>query len=615
MAGKAAQREKIDWGVLLDEAWGHESQDESRPCLKLLGCENQTESSAVVGRTDVTATASQTRYRDAPSRRESRDLDSSLLLTEFSPCLLSHTSTPRKTDDPKNDTSSVHFKNGHPEFKSNRPGKCIGNCAVLVTKCTLSSAACRSPQYSPENPKHVQQHKCGGSHLHETGCVMSPRDKAGNKTLSTEKVSITDCEKMKLYGNVVPDTPNISSHGQCFHTSMITQTSPSTYMSPLLFPDPTTPSTTLSSPLHTTSHGPTLCSLAGCKDISTATACTTLYDTRGATNAPPPVFEGYGGNRKCKVSNDSLSSDTFIPENPLTVSDSQTSSSGHCVSVNYCNGQRTDATSLDTLYSLTTSSSLSKMNEGGTSLGKCSVKLSNTLTDGLCTPEPRSDSISDSQTSSTSQLHPLSISLSTCTTNCSQTASSLCISTPSTPLTALLTNSNQSTPVETTLLTACSSNHQTSTNSLNVTSTESIFQRSLLLATPTNTVTTPTCSSNQSTPLTESSSCHSMLIATPRMMSSLKTPLLEIPQNYTLSAGRDSTPAMQPGITTGKTARGRRLVLVPYSTEWYVHNTCTCVYTYTMCMYMYMHTTLYMYILCMYMFMYMYITCILLVQD
>ena len=569
MAVAARKRVKIDWGGLLDEAWGEESEEE---CKTRLTGENHPKSLATVAGTEGVASAkAQNVSRAVPLvSGEGEDLEPSFRLSDFSPSLFSRTSTPRKSDSPESDAASVDvrtdsstgdtvpigLKARRPAFTSHRPGTFIGNCAVVVTKCSLPTRY-RDHLYNTKYFRPVHQHNCVNRHFSKFKGRDSNEAKTWLKESMTAKLILTSASsgKRNVRSGLKPgmSLAKVPSCSERVCSSPRSVSSLPSYSSPLLSPGSTTTPLSILSPPHTPHNRDR--AAAGLNDLSTTAASS---DTHAPLTSSPAavVNERCSDDEKFQVPCNSPSVNDFNSENPLMLTPCIRK---HNEAVNCCGEQITRAILCDK------ANSKSETNIGAP---KMSPKTEDASTSGVRSPLQFSSgtTLPDSQISS-SCLYP-SLSLQPITPSSSLTTSANINTTQSTPLSTLASCSNQSTPIST--CTARNSPVMTCNSNQSLTSTDHYTILSSTVPTFTNNtpLNTPTSSSNHSTPSTVSSSYQTNHLATPTTTVCGKLPLLEISLNSIQSTSRDSTPSMQPGIGTGKMAHGRRLVLVPYTPKW-----------------------------------------------
>ena len=253
----AAKRRRVDWGELLDEVWGEETDDDERVIersVQLLECYGNGEHEDVRANWRRLPAVSRPLYESRDDMKTSgvrrrQETEPCLSPSSFSPCLFSHTSTPtRETGShvgvrnrrlelelhasQRNSWSSINFGDYH-----RLP---LRHYTVDVIKCAIP-AGCEISSLAERNST-VIVHTCAQG-LNSNNTCISAKTTCKNQTYEVIdripsraelNIHLAQDTTARAYKSVTANRKSISS---------VIERGP--YSSPLLFSEPCTPALTL----------------------------------------------------------------------------------------------------------------------------------------------------------------------------------------------------------------------------------------------------------------------------------------------------------------------------------------------------------------------------------
>lgn len=230
----ANKRQKVDWGVLLDQAWGDDTTDERQ-------------NSVQPPREDHYVSDGRERKDSQPSNECTSDRDIGSFQFDFSPLLFSQTSTPIRKEAT---TGEIQLESQVAQFSVRFGGRhALRNCSVDVRKCTIPAGYRDSPHLVEPRSNIMLTNKCKSrscGEVHVSVCC-------GKSTpAATQDNTCTACPRTYTC------TCNLATC-QCRGTphpgvGISDKTEGGCYSSPLLFSEPCTPVLTSSHSTSSTNH-------------------------------------------------------------------------------------------------------------------------------------------------------------------------------------------------------------------------------------------------------------------------------------------------------------------------------------------------------------------------
>ena len=179
------------------------------------------------------------------------------------------------------------LKARRPAFTSHRPRTFIGNCAVVVTKCSLPTRY-RDHLYNTKYFRPVHQHNCVNRHFSKFKGRDSNEAKTWLKESMTAKLILTSASsgKRNVRSGLKPgmSLAKVPSCSECVCSSPRSVSSLPSYSSPLLSPGSTTTPLSTLSPPHTPHNRDR--AAAGLNDLSTTAASS---DTHAPLTSSPAL--------------------------------------------------------------------------------------------------------------------------------------------------------------------------------------------------------------------------------------------------------------------------------------------------------------------------------------
>ena len=522
MKEMTSKRRRVDWGGLLDRAWGDDATDQWEDSRRSRGEDPHVTDTINLGRERKDSQPSCEHYSD-------RDIP-----FDFSPLLFSQTSTPIRKE---TNTAEIRLES-HVAQSVSCVCRAMRNCSVDITKCPIP-AGYRNPPHQVESRGNTSNtiltNNCKGESCGKVNACIC----CGKTTPATTQD--TACTCTHTY-DLAPCRCTSAPHsGLCISDK-------GCYNSPLLFSEPCTP-------VHTSSHS---ASSTSHSDRKTKEKCTTYCGI--TTELLQEDRDNLNSSRRPIQCEEPLhSSLDELPESPVYVSSRPSKiSQPNCIS-NSCSGIQVKC--LLSSESVVSCPSVVTVNSPG--LRSPSLVLTKCHWDG-------GDNIIASQSSNGALLTTPTSALLT-------TPTSALLTTPTSALLTTPTSASLTTPTPALLTAPTSASLTTPTTE----SAESALHFSNLNAsTQLSTMPTSRSTSNSSNQLFSSYSWsppeyvhwNSVLAlgsnqsraqltfnSTPLLVSQT-TPLTDKSQNL---VSRDSTPSTLPGVMMEGDGKGRRLVLSP----------------------------------------------------
>lgn len=181
LAGKEMtnKRRRVDWGGLLDQAWGDDTTDEWEDSRQPRGEDPHVTDTINLGRE---------RKDSQPSCEHSSDRDIESFPFDFSPLLFSQTSTPIRKE---TNTGEIRLENQVAQSVS-RVRRTMRNCSVDIRKCPIP-AECRGPPHQVESRGNTSNtiltNKCKGESCGKVSACICCR----KTTPATTQGSVCPC--------------------------------------------------------------------------------------------------------------------------------------------------------------------------------------------------------------------------------------------------------------------------------------------------------------------------------------------------------------------------------------------------------------------------------------